>query len=114
LKVKLRSKLIYLCIYIYISYFIGILVALSGFYLGGYEVMNSCMFTCVTCHLIGLQVGCSGTIVETCYHVVHGEFPCCLVGGRLDSVGAVVYLLEFVHRSNLLKTSCFGNLFHYK
>jgi hypothetical protein len=27
--------------------------------------MNSCMFTCVTSHSIGLQVGCSGTVVET-------------------------------------------------
>jgi hypothetical protein len=26
--------------------------------------MNSCMFTCVISHLIGLQVGCSGTVVE--------------------------------------------------
>jgi hypothetical protein len=34
-------------------------------YLGGYDVMNSCMFTCVISHVIGLQVGCSGTIVET-------------------------------------------------
>jgi hypothetical protein len=27
--------------------------------------MSSCMFTCVISHLIGLQVGCSGTFVET-------------------------------------------------
>jgi hypothetical protein len=30
--------------------------------------MNSCMFTCVMSHLIGLQVGCSGTIIETLSH----------------------------------------------
>jgi hypothetical protein len=37
----------------------------SGSYLGGYDVMNSCIFTCVISHLFGIQVGCSGTIVET-------------------------------------------------
>jgi hypothetical protein len=36
-----------------------------GSFLGGYEVMNCCMFTCVISHLIWLQVGCSGTVVET-------------------------------------------------
>jgi hypothetical protein len=54
------------------------------------------MFTCVVSHLIGLQVGCSGTVVET---LTYGEFPCCLVGGRLDSVGAVVCL---AHRQFML------------
>jgi hypothetical protein len=31
-----------------------------------------------------------GLSSRRCFHVVYGEFPCCLVGGRLDSVGAVV------------------------
>jgi hypothetical protein len=46
-----------------ISYFAGILVALSVSFQGGYDVMNSCMFTCSISQLIGLQVGCSGSIV---------------------------------------------------
>jgi hypothetical protein len=33
--------------YISISYFAGILVALVWFFLGGYDVMNSYMFRCV-------------------------------------------------------------------
>jgi hypothetical protein len=37
----------------------------SDSFLGGYAVINSCMFTCLISHLIGLQVGCSGTVVET-------------------------------------------------
>jgi hypothetical protein len=36
-----------------------------GSFLGVYDVMNSCMFTCGMSHLIGLQVGCSGAVVET-------------------------------------------------
>jgi hypothetical protein len=60
--------------------------------------MYFCMSTCITSHLIGLQVGCSGTIVGTFYHIVYGEFPCCLVGGRLDPVGAVVC---FVTKNNI-------------
>jgi hypothetical protein len=51
--------------YISISYFAGTLAALVWFLQGGYDVTNSCMFTCVISHLIGLQVGCSGAIVET-------------------------------------------------
>jgi hypothetical protein len=47
-----------------ISYFAGILVALVWFFLGGYGVMNSCMFTWVISRVIGLKVGFSGTIVE--------------------------------------------------
>jgi hypothetical protein len=53
--------------------------------------MNSFMFTCAFSHLIGLQVGRSGTVVEML--LSHREFPCCLVGGRLDSVEAVVCLV---------------------
>jgi hypothetical protein len=37
----------------------------SDSFLGGWHVMNSCMFTCVISHLIGLHVGCSGSVVET-------------------------------------------------
>jgi hypothetical protein len=48
--------------YISISYFAGILVGLVRFFLGGYDVMNSCMLTCAVSHLIVLEVG---TIVQT-------------------------------------------------
>jgi hypothetical protein len=37
----------------------------SGSFLCVYDVKSSCMFTCVIFHLIGLQVGYSGTVVET-------------------------------------------------
>jgi hypothetical protein len=50
-------------VYISINYFARILVALSVSFLGGYDIMNSCMFTWVISHLIWLQVGCSGTVV---------------------------------------------------
>lgn len=36
----------------------------SASFLGGDDVKNSCMFTCIMSHSIGLQVGCSGTVVE--------------------------------------------------
>jgi hypothetical protein len=49
--------------------------------------MNSCMFTCIISHLIESQVR---TIVEPL--LSYAEFPCCLAGGHLDSVGAVVYI----------------------
>jgi hypothetical protein len=54
-------------IYVYV-YLVILLVCWplwSGSFLGGYDVMNSCMFSCFISHLIGLQVGLSGTIVET-------------------------------------------------
>jgi hypothetical protein len=36
--------------------------------------------------------------------MVYGEFPCCLVGGRLDSVGAVVCLLLELEKETLGRT----------
>jgi hypothetical protein len=61
--------------------------------------MNSCMFPCIISHIIGLQVVCTGTIVETLLsYSTYGEFPCCLVSVCLDFVGAVVYMC-FEHNS---------------
>jgi hypothetical protein len=40
--------------------------------------------------LSGCKLGAVGLSSRRCYHMVYGEFPCCLVGGRLDSVGADV------------------------
>jgi hypothetical protein len=58
----------------YIAYLLVIslvyLAFWSGFFLGCYGVMNSCMFTCVIYHLIGLQVECSGTVVQKLF--LHG------------------------------------------
>jgi hypothetical protein len=38
-------------------------------------------------------LGVVGLSSRRCYPMVFGEFPCCLVGGRLGSVGAVVFLV---------------------
>jgi hypothetical protein len=65
--------------------------------------MNSCMSTCVIFRLIGLQVGCTGAIVETL--LSYEEFPCCFVGGHLDSVGAVVYIYTHTYNTVFITAS---------
>jgi hypothetical protein len=53
--------------------------------------MNACMYTCVISHVIGLQAGCSGAIVET---LSYGTWRIPMMSCRrsLDSVGTVVSL----------------------
>jgi hypothetical protein len=53
--------------YISISYFAGILVALVWFLSGWVWCYELSMFTCVISNLIDLQIGCSGSIVETLF-----------------------------------------------
>jgi hypothetical protein len=60
--------------------------------------MNSCMSICVISHLIGLQDECSAVQYRRCYRMVYGEFRFCLVGVRLDSVRAVVWLRVLENR----------------
>jgi hypothetical protein len=53
--------------------------------------MNSCVFTALTPIQSGCKFGVVRLSAERCYRMVYGESLCCLlVGGRLDSVGAVV------------------------
>jgi hypothetical protein len=77
----------------------------TGYFLRGYGVMNSCMFTCVVSHLIGLQVECSATIVET---LSYGVWRNPLLSCRWSfghCRGCWVYLMLLTSSSELLGTS---------
>jgi hypothetical protein len=84
-----------------VSYFAGIVVALVWFLPRWVWCRELVCSHAISPILSGCKLGVVGLSSRRCYHMVHGEFPCCLVGGRLDSVGAVVFPVLF-------PSSCFS------
>jgi hypothetical protein len=71
------------------------------------------MFTRVISHLIGLQAGVVGLLSRRGYHKAYGDFPCCLVGGRFDSVeAAAIFMLCTVFSPVLGPIQEHRSLFH--